>query len=832
MRKKILLSSLLVMFALVLFACTQPVELQAITISGADNVTLDFQEEFNVLTGVTALGNDEVDYSDQITYTSTSTITNDLLDTSEPGNHVIKYTVAVGEVLAEKFRTVTVNPPQAVEGEMLVNADFSNGTAGWDTYADDTGSIVLSTEEFDGNPALKAEVVAGTNAYVPRFTQMNVPFENGKTYEISFKAKSSVAKTINLQVGEILASDPWFVDFKPGLTINKVIGTEWATYAYKFTMNQGEENQRGGVLFELGKVGEERLDATMYFDDIMIEESTPDADETAPAFTGLSESKSVLLGNDFDPMNGVTAFDVVDGDVTDDVVVEIKDASDAVQEAVDTSVEGTWTITYTVSDEAGNEEVFVMALEVVGMQFAEDNLLVNGSFDAALGDPAEWVVWSQNWGTAPAVAGAVDDTNGVYTLDISNGGGDAAWAVQLQQAGITLVEGNTYRVVLTAKSSVERTVNIAIGYGDPWVEYARFNDVTLGTEDTTQEFVFTVTQPTYEDVMFVIEAGTTANFSDSVITIDEAAINVALLDQIIANGMFNDGWTVWSQNWGDMPNVTYDRTDGQFNITTDKAGEANWAIQFNQTLTLEPSKTYVFSVDAMASVARDINIKIFTAGYTNYLEALDFMLTTDMTTYTWEFTTPAEGQMADLTLTFEMGATANFAAGTVSLDNISLKEKDNAEAPEIIVNGDATTVPDFMFFGDGAEASMMLGEDGAELAVTTLGAEAYQPHVYQMIDSLAAGNYVLKVVVSADVARDLRLNLVLPDAGYASALPDGKYDYQTVENDQVVVYVSFTVENDLTNVKLELDFGNLGGELTSAAGNFVIEEVLIYQNFN
>ena len=52
--------------------------------------------------------------------------------------------------------------------------------------------------------------------------------------ELSLQLK----KEINLQVGELLSGAPYFTDFKPGLAISKVITTEWATYSYKFTMNQ------------------------------------------------------------------------------------------------------------------------------------------------------------------------------------------------------------------------------------------------------------------------------------------------------------------------------------------------------------------------------------------------------------------------------------------------------------------------------------------------------------------------------------------------------------------------------------------------------------------
>lgn len=188
---------------------------------------------------MTAKGDDGKDYTDKITYTSTATISSTgLLDTKAVGAVAVKYTVKIGDLVADTWRYLTVKSPEAVEGEMLINADFSNGAAGWTdpavNYVADGAAMTITGE--DG--VLKVDVVAGSQVYTPRFGQMNVKFVKDTTYEISFKAKSSVEKTINLQVGELLPGAPYFVDFKPGNAITKKMTTEWATYSYKFTIYQ------------------------------------------------------------------------------------------------------------------------------------------------------------------------------------------------------------------------------------------------------------------------------------------------------------------------------------------------------------------------------------------------------------------------------------------------------------------------------------------------------------------------------------------------------------------------------------------------------------------
>jgi len=286
MKKRILFMALVLLSAFVLVACnTTPTEeptptptpapvLSVLTISGASDVTIEFDSAFNVLTGVTATGNDGLSYTSQITYVSTSAISaTHMLDTTKTGVHAIRYEVKVGTITKQHWRYVTVNTPERPDDGLVINGDFAENTSFWDDAANGLylgdGGLVISHE--DG--ALKAVVTAGPQMYMPRFGQQMVPFEQGKTYEISFKAKSSVNKTINLQVGELLANDPWFVDFKPGQSVTREITTEWATYSYKFTMTMN--NPRGGILFELGKVGTQ-VDATMWFDDITAVEATAD----------------------------------------------------------------------------------------------------------------------------------------------------------------------------------------------------------------------------------------------------------------------------------------------------------------------------------------------------------------------------------------------------------------------------------------------------------------------------------------------------------------------------------------------------------------------------
>lgn len=835
MKKTFMLLVLTVLSVVTLVACQTEAKLTKITFTGVADVTnIAYGSEFNVLTGVKAIGDDNKDYTDQITVQSVATISAlGVLDTQTVGVAAVKYQVKVGNVTGEKWRYLTVLNPTAVEGEMLINGDFSGGTGGWTdpavNYISDGAEMTISAD----NGALKVEVVAGSNLWTPRFGQMNVPFEQNKTYQVSFRAKSSVEKAINLQVGELLTSAPWFTDFKPGQTEQRTITTEWATYSYKFTHKL--DNKRGGILFELGTLNGQAINATLWFDDIEITESTPDADTLAPTFSGLVAERSVLIGATFNPLAGVTAFDVVDGDVTENIVVVIKDASQAVVTAVDTSVEGVFTIEYSVEDEAGNEATFTVTVSVLGMLFSQTNILMNGDFSAPINETTpEWTTWGQDWDVPAAFTSGIVD--GQFQMNITNTGNAAGWSIQLVQK-VDLVEGKTYRASFDVKSSVARDIDFVVTQDGTYYEHFKQAGIQLTTEFQTFQFVFTVDKTT-DNTKFEFDLGKTPNGVPSIITFDNIKLQEAVLDTLLVNTTFDAlGWQAFHNDWeGSVASLSVVNGEFKYELTKYAGGAnpASWMLQliYGTKLVLEPETTYTFTFDAYASKALTLN-PFFTQGepkgYNNIVTSGTVAITTEKATYTVTATTGT-----DMSLPFEIklefgNQFVSFESGSefIMFDNLSFKK---TAGTELLVNGTAQEVLQWTYDNSGgATGNMQLLNGNAVVTVETMGA-AYQPHMYQMLSGLKAGNYMLKVVVTSSVTRDLRVNFVVPNWGYASILSAGSHDFRAEANVEKVVYVPFTVANDITDpVKFEFDFGTLGGELISLPGTFTISEILLYQ---
>ena len=88
---------------------------------------------------------------------------------------------------------------------------------------------------------------------------------------------------------------------------------------------------------------------------LKLDSSTKPDTDSAPVIKGLVASDSVTLGSKFDPMSGVSAWDEVDGDLTDKITVE---------GSVDTSKEGEYTLVYSVTNSRGKTATFTCTVTV------------------------------------------------------------------------------------------------------------------------------------------------------------------------------------------------------------------------------------------------------------------------------------------------------------------------------------------------------------------------------------------------------------------------------------------------------------------------------------
>ena len=717
MSKKLLLLFIAILAVFGLASCETEVELTAIAFSGVADISVDNGSTFNVLEGVVALGNDEVDYSDQITLVTTSSAVNTTtgaLDTLQAGVHFVRYEVRVGELVAQQSRNITVKAPVAVEGELVVNGDMASGIGGWNdaevVYVADGATMTLTAE--DG--ALKAEVVAGSNFFTPRFGQMNMAFETGKTYEVSFDAKSSVAKEIALQVGEIVGvAFGYYNDYlrKPEDIIYRTITTEWTTYSYKFTVQNDQvldvdgDGETGGIIFCLGKIGENSVNATMYFDNIVIEESTPDPDTSGPVFSGIVATLDLTTEDTFNPRTGVTALDAVSGDMTHAIVVEIYNSDNVKISAIDMTVAGTYTIKYIVSDPFGNfsrAETLLTVSEPASLIYTDTGFVFDGTFTTTTEFPAEvqdsnfadvtgtgfWYRYLADWGGAAATFNVVE---GALEVDITANYGEP-WGVMVKQKGIHLVSGETYRLTFTASAAVDRNIQVGFATGVTGT-FALTSTPATFTFDYTHEAANVDTRIEFllgqaaagkvildnvkveigmdiEDIIYF----NTNYLVDGTFT-TTTALPAEVQDSNFADVTESGFWYRYLADWGGAA-ATFNVVEGALEVDiTANYGEP-WGVMVKQKgVSLETNTLYRLTFTASASVDRNIEVG-FALGFTKV-----FALTATPTTFTYDFYFTGD----DVTTRVEF-LLGKAGAGKVILDNVELHKVMNAPAPELFIS--------------------------------------------------------------------------------------------------------------------------------------------------
>lgn len=144
--------------------------------------------------------------------------------------------------------------------------------------------------------------------------------------------------------------------------------------------------------------------------------------DQAPTITGVAVDPVVQVGGEFDPLDGVKADDREDGDITDSIVVSGFEQDDL-------NYAGTYTITLTVKDSAGNEATATISLTVEGttaalppvlngIKAAQTYYIGSGAFNPIAGVTAIDPVDGNITTSIQVIGTLLLDTPGQYTLTV------------------------------------------------------------------------------------------------------------------------------------------------------------------------------------------------------------------------------------------------------------------------------------------------------------------------------------------------------------------------------------------------------------------------------
>ena len=302
-------------------------------ITGADNITIGYRSSFDPMKGVTATDNADGTITNRVTIAGT-------VKTDKLGTYKLTYTVKDSSGnKATRIRTVEVDditPPQIIGAEdtTIDYGDHFNPLKGISIIDNVDGNIPNGQLLIDGQVSTEA---LGT--YTLKYTIMDV--------------RGNIA-TATRVVKVVDKSSPVFngvedISTPIGTAFNPLLGvTAWDKVDGDLTANIKVE----------GKINVDKPDTYLFVYTVKdkagniktIERKVSVVDNISPEIS-MSENYIELQWFDsFDPMEGVTATDNYDGDITSKIKVEGK---------IDTSyapaTDYIFEFTYTVEDSAGNK---------------------------------------------------------------------------------------------------------------------------------------------------------------------------------------------------------------------------------------------------------------------------------------------------------------------------------------------------------------------------------------------------------------------------------------------------------------------------------------------
>ena len=180
--------------------------------------------------------------------------------------------------------------------------------------------------------------------------------------------------------------------------------------------------------------------------------NTGPADDVKPVIEGVQTKLTCVAGQDFNLLTGITATDNVDGDITSNITVSTFPDMTVTAGVISPDLDdvGTYDVTYTVSDNAGNKAEEFSILEIT-KPLAPKTLYRDYNFDEDL----------QGW--TPDIVSPVVGTKGIvrgkYVFDITESDG-TDWHVKYAYYSYPVEAGHTYDVEVTFSSTVAGEVMI------------------------------------------------------------------------------------------------------------------------------------------------------------------------------------------------------------------------------------------------------------------------------------------------------------------------------------------------------------------------------------
>ena len=206
------------------------------------------------------------------------------------------------------------------------------------------------------------------------------------------------------------------------------------------------------------------------------EKEGPIAENESPSILGVVDESTIILGESFDALEGVTASDPEDGDVTGEIVVTSIPLLSDVAGVFTPTETGDYYLTYKATDSNGEAVEAYSTLKVMPQVsekvsftefvFTEGTVEFDG-YEVAIGETA---------------VGTFEASKGVLSIDLT-ANGDADWHAQLAKTGIEIAKGNTYEFIIRMKATETVKTHFIINNAEiGWAPYGGQWNMEVGTE--------------------------------------------------------------------------------------------------------------------------------------------------------------------------------------------------------------------------------------------------------------------------------------------------------------------------------------------------------------
>lgn len=123
------------------------------------------------------------------------------------------------------------------EDAMIINGDFSNNMTGYEVYTHDSAKTDFCVDSLSEDNAFCMNIEnTGKEDWMIQLKQNNITMEKGKTYTISFDAKSTLDRTIMFAIQRNGANDNNWTPYSGTEKID--VSSKFKHYSLNFTMNE------------------------------------------------------------------------------------------------------------------------------------------------------------------------------------------------------------------------------------------------------------------------------------------------------------------------------------------------------------------------------------------------------------------------------------------------------------------------------------------------------------------------------------------------------------------------------------------------------------------